>query len=226
MPIWISISFQDRNSPLIEHLSFFHDHTIILISSITLMVGYLLVSSTSSEFFSRVDSENQEIELFWTTLPVGMLVFIAMPSLKILYMADEMTNPSLTLKATGHQWFWSYEYSEIEKIQFDSYISPDESPRLLQSSNHIVLPNKTPIRLIVSSADVIHSWTIPSLGIKADAIPGRLNQLFTIINRVGLLRGQCREICGTNHSFMPISISSIPVEDFSERIKMISFSGW
>jgi cytochrome c oxidase subunit 2 len=226
MPIWIAITFQDRNSPLIEHLSFFHDHTIIIITSITIIIAYLLLSSVSRNFFSRRDRENQEIELFWTSLPVGILIFIAIPSLKILYITDELTNPSLTLKTIGHQWFWRYEYSEIDKLQFDSYIATDESPRLIQTSNHIVLPRKTPIRLIVRSTDVIHSWTIPSLGIKADAIPGRLNQLFILINRIGLLSGQCREICGANHSFIPITISSLPVEEFSLRIKTISFSGW
>lgn len=226
MPIWISISFQDRNSPLIEHLSFFHDHTIIIITSITIIIAYLLFSSISSNFFSRTDRENQEIELFWTSLPVGILIFIAIPSLKILYIADELISPSLTLKTLGHQWFWNYEYSEIESLQFDSYINNEESPRLLQSRNHIILPRKTPIRLVVTSTDVIHSWTVPSLGIKADAIPGRLNQLFILINRIGILTGQCREICGANHSFIPITISSAPVENFSKSIKILSFSGW
>lgn len=226
MPIWISLSFQDRNSPLIEHLSFFHDHTIIIIIAITTITGYLLISSVSINTFRKINIENQEIELFWTSLPIGLLVFIAIPSLKILYITDEIISPSLTLKTTGHQWFWNYEYSEIENLQFDSFIMNNEIPRLLQTNNHIILPNKTPVRVIVTSSDVIHSWTIPSLGVKADAIPGRLNQLFIIINRTGVLSGQCREICGTNHSFMPITISRISSNDFIKRIIKISFSGW
>jgi cytochrome c oxidase subunit 2 len=226
MPTWIAISFQDRNSPLIEHLSFFHDHTIIIVAAVTAIIAYLLISSTIRKSFSRIERESQEIELFWTSLPVGILIFIAIPSLKILYIADEIINPSLTLKTIGHQWFWSYEYSEFRKINFDSYIESSIRPRLIETNNHIILPRKTPVRIVVSSTDVIHSWTIPSLGIKADAIPGRLNQLFILINRIGLLRGQCREICGTNHSFIPITISRIPTENFIERINKISFSGW
>jgi cytochrome c oxidase subunit 2 len=126
----------------------------------------------------------------------------------------------------GHQWFWRYEYAELEKISFDSYIEAEGTPRLIETRNHIILPSKTPIRIIVSSADVIHSWTIPSLGIKADAIPGRLNQLFLLINRIGILRGQCSEICGANHRFIPITISSVPTEEFINSVKITSFSGW
>uniref|UniRef100_A0AAU6QDL4 Cytochrome c oxidase subunit 2 n=1 Tax=Sperchon placodermus TaxID=3136837 RepID=A0AAU6QDL4_9ACAR len=218
MPTWMAISFQDSSSPLMEHLYFFHDHTMIIITSMTLMVAYLLISSLTSKSFSRMDSENPEMELFWTSMPVGMLIFIAMPSLKILYMADEMMNPSLTIKTMGHQWFWSYEYSEFNNINFDSYMEPKEMPRLIQTNNHIILPTKTPIRMIITSSDVIHSWTIPSLGIKADAMPGRLNQLFLITNRTGILTGQCSEICGANHSFMPITISSIPTKSFIDSI--------
>nr|YP_010443350.1 cytochrome c oxidase subunit II [Lebertia trifurcilla]UTE89507.1 cytochrome c oxidase subunit II [Lebertia trifurcilla] len=218
MPTWMSISFQDSNSPLMEHLSFFHDHTMIIVAAITTMIAYLLISSTMSKSFSRIESESQEMELFWTSLPVGMLIFIAMPSLKILYMADELMDPSLTLKTMGHQWFWSYEYSEFSTVNFDSYMQSDLIPRLIETNNHIILPNKTPIRMVVSSSDVIHSWTIPSLGIKADAVPGRLNQLFILMNRIGILTGQCSEICGSNHSFMPITISSIPAEYFIESI--------
>jgi len=226
MPIWIAISFQDRNSPLIEHLSFFHDHSIIIVISITIIIAYLIISSVSRKSFSRIERERQEIELFWTSLPVGILIFIAIPSLKILYITDELINPSLSIKTIGHQWFWRYEYSEFKKINFDSYIESNLNSRLIETRNNIILPRKTPIRIIVSSTDVLHSWTIPSLGIKADAIPGRLNQLFILINRIGKLRGQCREICGSNHRFIPITISRIPTEEFIKRINSISFSGW
>lgn len=226
MPIWIALSFQDRNSPLIENLNFFHDHTIVIVISITITVMYLIISSISSNFFTSSNEVDDEIELFWSILPIGLLVFIAIPSLKILYITDEIANPSLIIKTTGHQWYWRYEYSGIERLQFDSFIDQNLSPRLIQTNNHIILPNKTPIKIIVTSTDVIHSWTIPSLGVKADAIPGRLNQLFLSINRIGLLSGQCREICGANHSFIPIIISRIPVDKFIERIKKISFSGW
>uniref|UniRef100_A0AAU6QE18 Cytochrome c oxidase subunit 2 n=1 Tax=Arrenurus rostratus TaxID=3136836 RepID=A0AAU6QE18_9ACAR len=221
MPMWMALSFQDSNSPLMEHLSFFHDHSMVIVSSITAMIGYLLVSSVLNSSFSRTASGSEEMELFWTSLPVFMLIFIAMPSLKILYVTDELLNPSLTLKTTGHQWFWSYEYSEFKNIKFESYMEQNSFPRLLDTNNHIILPNKTPIRMIISSTDVIHSWTIPSLGVKADAIPGRLNQIFFLINRIGMMTGQCSEICGANHSFMPITISSTTPINFVDQIKSL-----
>lgn len=226
MPIWISLSFQDRNSPLIEHLSFFHDHSIVIVSSITIMIAYLLVSSVMNSSFTRSVTDREEIELFWTSLPVFILIFIAMPSLKILYITDELIYPSITVKATGHQWFWRYEYSEFKNIRFDSFILNDNNLRLINTNNHIILPNKTPIRLVVTSTDVIHSWTIPSLGVKADAIPGRLNQTFLIINRIGIFSGQCREICGANHRFIPITIFSTTPKNFINQVRRISFSGW
>nr|YP_004021458.1 cytochrome c oxidase subunit II [Unionicola parkeri]ADP01825.1 cytochrome oxidase subunit 2 [Unionicola parkeri] len=221
MPMWMSLSFQDSNSPLMENMSFFHDHMMIIILTITVMTAYLLLSSVLSKFFNLKNTEDQHLEVFWTTLPMLILIFISMPSLKILYMADEMNHPVLTIKTMGHQWFWSYEYSEVEKIQFDSFMNQELTPRLLQTNNHMVCPTKMPIRIITSSSDVIHSWTIPSLGVKVDAIPGRLNQLFINIKRTGIMAGQCSEICGTNHSFMPITISAIPPTEFYKSIKMI-----
>nr|BCG28132.1 cytochrome oxidase subunit 2 [Hygrobates taniguchii] len=218
MPMWTTVTFQDSNSPLMEHMNFFHDHTMTIIITITMMVGYLMISSISGEYFSGKNQENAEMEIFWTVLPAGLLIFIALPSMKILYLTDEMGGASLMISTMGNQWYWNYEYSELKDVQFDCFMVTDELPRLLSTNNHLIVPNKTPIQILVSSNDVIHSWTIPSLGVKADAVPGRLNQLFMMANRVGIMVGQCSEICGINHSFMPIMISSIPSEDFIKSI--------
>lgn len=164
--------------------------------------------------------EGQTIELIWTILPAIILIFIALPSLQILYLLDETIFPSLTIKSVGHQWYWSYEYSDFKNIEFDSYIElPNNkfSFRLLDVDNRIIIPFKTKTRILVTSTDVIHSWTIPSLGVKIDATPGRLNQTRFSINTPGLIFGQCSEICGANHSFMPIVI---------ERISPSSFIKW
>nr|CAJ57651.1 cytochrome oxidase subunit II [Drosophila gunungcola] len=143
---------------------------------------------------------------------------------RLLYLLDEINEPSVTLKSIGHQWYWSYEYSDFNNIEFDSYMIPTnelstDGFRLLDVDNRIVLPMNSQIRILVTAADVIHSWTVPALGVKVDGTPGRLNQTNFFINRPGLFYGQCSEICGANHSFMPIVIESVPVNYF---IKWIS----
>nr|AQP29578.1 cytochrome c oxidase subunit 2 [Odontotermes sp. E TB-2017] len=169
--------------------------------------------------------EGQMIETLWTIAPAIILVFIAMPSLRLLYLMDEVHNPTLTLKAVGHQWYWSYEYSDFMKLEFDSYMTQEQQAdtfRLLDTDNRIVLPMNSPTRMIVTAADVLHSWTVPSLGVKTDATPGRLNQVSFSINRPGILYGQCSEICGANHSFMPIMIESVTTNKFINWISKMS----
>lgn len=151
-------------------------------------------------------------------------MFIALPSLRLLYLLDEIRTPSLTLKTVGHQWYWSYEYSDFNSIEFDSYIIPqnelnNNNFRLLEVDNRIILPINLKIRILISAADVIHSWTIPSLGVKVDGTPGRLNQTNFLINRPGLFFGQCSEICGANHSFIPIVIERVNLNNFINWIK-------
>lgn len=150
-------------------------------------------------------------------------MFIAFPSLHLLYLLDEINSPSLTLKVTGNQWFWSYEFPEFPSLDCDSFMvpptdSPIASPRLLESDNCLILPAQAPLRLLVTASDVIHSWAVPSLGVKADAVPGRLNQISFKLDRLGLFYGQCSEICGAFHSFMPISLLSLPPVTFSATI--------
>nr|UPL65846.1 cytochrome c oxidase subunit II [Cantacader sp.] len=219
MPMWSQTNLQDANSPLMEQLLFFHDQTMMILIMITTLVSYMLLKSMSNKLINSSLLEEQKIEVIWTITPAITLVFIALPSLRILYMMDEIYNPMMTIKIIGHQWFWSYEYSDFKKIEFDSYMKPSQELenmeiRLLEVDNRVVLPTMTPTRIIISSEDVIHSWTIPNLGIKIDAIPGRLNQGMIMINRPTIMFGQCSEICGINHSFMPIMIESIPQNKF------------
>nr|YP_008854824.1 cytochrome c oxidase subunit II [Cherax glaber]AHA59406.1 cytochrome c oxidase subunit 2 [Cherax glaber] len=219
MPTWGSLGLQDSASPLMEQLTYFHDHTMFILILITTLVGYILANSAFNLFINRFLLENQEIEIIWTILPAIILIFIAMPSLRLLYLLDETNNSSITIKTIGHQWYWSYEYSDFLNIEFDSYMTPYDKEtnsnfRLLDVDNRVPVPFNTQIRLIISAADVIHSWTVPSLGVKADAVPGRLNQISFMVNRPGLFYGQCSEICGANHSFMPILIESVSVDSF------------
>nr|YP_010583041.1 cytochrome c oxidase subunit II [Eurhadina cuii]UGN61487.1 cytochrome c oxidase subunit II [Eurhadina cuii] len=224
MATWSSFMFQNANSPIMEQLIMFHDHTMMIIMVITITVGYMMALILIKSFNNRFMMENQLIELIWTIIPAVMLGVIAMPSLKILYMLEETTKPMITIKTIGHQWYWSYEYSDFKKIEFDSYMKPsneisDSQFRLLETDNKIIVPYNTQTRMLISSTDVLHSWTIPSLGIKVDASPGRINQGNMIMKRPGLFYGQCSEICGANHSFMPILMESINMKTFTNWIK-------
>nr|ACA21288.1 cytochrome c oxidase subunit II [Shinkaia crosnieri] len=219
MATWGYLNFQDSASPLMEQLIFFHDHTMIVLILVTSLVSYMMFSLFFNSLINRYLLENQNLEIIWTILPGLILTFIALPSLRILYLLDEVNKPSMTLKTIGHQWFWSYEYSDFLQLEFDSFMIPSDQLnnfnfRLMDVDNRVILPMLTQIRILISAADVIHSWTIPALGIKADAIPGRLNQISFMINRPGLFFGQCSEICGANHSFMPIVIESISMNSF------------
>lgn len=186
---------------------------------VTAIVGYVILRLLINNLINRSLLENQSIELIWTILPALVLLFIAFPSLRLLYLLDEISSPEVTVKVVGHQWYWSYEYSDFKKIEFDSYILPegDLNPpqfRSLEVDNRVVIPYKTQIRMLITAADVIHSWTIPGLGVKVDAVPGRLNQLRIFRNRPGVLYGQCSEICGANHSFIPISLEIVSTKQF------------
>jgi len=222
MSTWSQLGLQDSASPLIEELIIFHDHSILILTLVTTLVAYVIFTIFTNQFLDRFLLEGHLIEIIWTLAPAFILIFIALPSLHLLYLLDEYDRPSLTIKSIGHQWYWSYEYSDFLNIEFDSYMIPSKDLekngfRLIEVDNRIVVPFNTYIRILISSTDVIHSWTIPALRIKADAVPGRLNQLTFLINRPGLFFGQCSEICGANHRFIPIVI---------ERISINSFLNW
>jgi len=223
MATWTNLNLQDRNSPLIEQLIFFHDHRLLILVIITIIVRYLIFILFFNKFTNRFLLHGQTIEVIWTILPAIVLLFIALPSIRLLYLLDEIRKPIITLKTIGHQWYWRYEYSDFKNIEFDSYITSRNdlelnSFRLLDVDNRIILPNNNQIRILVTAADVLHSWTIPALGVKIDATPGRLNQTNFFINRSGLFFGQCSEICGANHRFIPIVIERIPLKNFIKWI--------
>nr|AFV07511.1 cytochrome oxidase subunit II [Nycterophilia cf. coxata SM-2012] len=223
MTTWMNMNTQDSASPLMEQLIFFHDHSLMILIMITTLVSYMMSTLFFNKLINRYLLHGQTIEIIWTILPAITLLFIAFPSLRLLYLLDEINEPMITLKTIGHQWYWKYEYSDFNNIEFDSYMIPSNemslnSFRLLDVDNRVILPMNIQIRMLVSAADVIHSWTIPSLGVKIDATPSRLNQISFMINRPGLFFGQCSEICGANHSFMPIVIESIPLKYFIKWI--------
>nr|YP_010701555.1 cytochrome c oxidase subunit II [Conchoderma hunteri]WCJ53103.1 cytochrome c oxidase subunit 2 [Conchoderma hunteri] len=219
MSTWSQLSFSDSASPLMEELILFHDHTMLILVLVTTLVGYIIVTLFTNKYMDRFLLQGNIIEIVWTMVPALLLIFIALPSLHLLYLLDEYDNPSITIKTLGHQWYWSYEYSDFLNLEFDSYMLPTKDLdmgqfRLIEVDNRMIVPLNSYIRILVSSSDVIHSWTVPSLSIKADAVPGRLNQLTFLVNRPGLFFGQCSEICGANHSFMPIVVEAVTMKSF------------
>nr|UGS80349.1 cytochrome c oxidase subunit II [Kaestneriella sp. KaspPE] len=224
MATWSNLNLQESSSPLMEQLNFFHDHSIIILLMITTTIAYIMLSIMTNKIINRFLLENQIIEMIWTVIPGIILVFIALPSLRILYLLDEMITPTLTIKTIGHQWYWSYEYSDFLNIEFDSYMTPVTENtmnefRLLEVNNRLVVPMNTQTRILVTAADVLHSWTIPSLGVKIDANPGRINQTNFLVKYPGLFFGQCSEICGSVHSFMPIVLESTSPSSFVNWLK-------
>nr|UAA82167.1 cytochrome c oxidase subunit II [Walkerella microcarpae] len=217
MSIWKQMNLQDANSPIMENMVFFHDFSVIIIIVVVGMISYLLLFMFTNKYINRNMLEGQTIEIIWTLLPIIFLIFLAIPSLKILYLTDELNLPNMSVKVIGHQWYWSYEVDSINEVNFDSFMLKDyniNNFRLLDVDNRLVLPMNLQIRFLINSSDVIHSFAMPTLGMKVDAVPGRMNQTLSFINRPGLHYGQCSEICGVNHSFMPIVIESVPFTNF------------
>nr|AEL97296.1 cytochrome c oxidase subunit 2 [Plesiobatis daviesi] len=213
------LGFQDAASPVMEELLHFHDHTLMIVFLISSLVLYVIVATVSTKLTNKYILDSQEIEIVWTIVPAIILVMIALPSLRILYLMDEINDPHITIKTIGHQWYWSYEYTDYQNLEFDSYMTQTENLtpgqfRLLETDHRMVVPMQSPIRVLVTAEDVLHAWTVPALGIKMDAVPGRLNQTAFIISRPGIFYGQCSEICGANHSFMPIVVEAVPLEHF------------
>jgi len=213
---------QDPATPIAEGMFLFHNYLMLYIIFIGIFVCYMLFAAYKTNSIVAVKfSHSNILEILWTVIPAFSLIFIAVPSFSLLYSLDELSDPSVTLKVIGHQWYWSYEYSDYFKksnksmtINFDSYmLNANEissgSFRLLEVDSRVVLPTRTHIRLLVTSSDVLHSWAIPSFGIKVDATPGRLSQASLFIKRPGTYYGQCSEICGINHGFMPIVVRAV-----------------
>jgi len=222
IPFWIAFSFQDNTSPFMENILFFHDHAIIILSLITILTLYVVISLIVSNKFNKYTIEGQEIETIWTVIPAFMLIFIAFPSMKTLYLIEDSKEPSLSVKIVGHQWYWSYEHTSLKDTEIECFIENSHLFRLLKTSEILELPSLNMIRGIVTSNDVIHSWTVPRLGVKVDAFPGRLNQIFLFSKRLGLFTGQCSEICGMNHSFMPILLKFCRTREFVSKVSNVS----
>nr|YP_007624712.1 cytochrome c oxidase subunit II [Tachycineta albiventer]AEX37443.1 cytochrome c oxidase subunit II [Tachycineta albiventer] len=222
----MQLNFQDASSPIMEELMQFHDHALMVALAICSLVLYLLTATLTSKLTANTVNA-QVMELVWTILPAMVLIALALPSLRILYLMDEVNEPDMTLKAIGHQWYWTYEYTDFKDLTFDSYMTPtSDLPmghfRLLEVDHRVIVPMNSTVRVIVTANDVLHSWAVPSLGVKTDAIPGRLNQTSFMAPRPGVYYGQCSEICGANHSFMPIVVESTPLANFENWSSLLS----
>jgi len=222
--------FQDAATPVMEGIINLHHDLMFFI---TFILFFVLVVLLRTLYFFNSNSVNAgiashvvhgtAIEIIWTVIPSIILIIVALPSFALLYSIDELIDPALTIKCVGHQWFWSYEYGDFESkignINFDSYMIPEDELeigelRLLEVDNRVVLPINTHIRILVTAADVLHSWALPSLGIKLDACTGRLNQTSVFILRNGVFYGQCSEICGTGHANMPIVVEAVSIKKY------------
>ena len=221
------ITFQTAATDHAQQIHDFHNLLLVIITIVTLFVMALLLW-VMIRYNSRVNpkpssfSHNTLVEVIWTAVPVVILVLIFIPSMRLLYDGDVIPPPDLTIKAIGHQWNWSYEYPDNGNFSFlaemlsDADAKKANEPRLLGATNHVVVPIGKVVRVIVTSQDVIHSWTVPAFGVKVDAVPGRLNELWFKANREGTFFGQCSELCGVNHAFMPIEVDVVSQERFEQ----------
>lgn len=228
-----AVGFQDAGSSMMKGVVELYNNVMYYVMIILVLVLWMMISGVMGERspvkYIRMSREgggevwgdkSSYVEIIWTVTPAIVLMAIALPSLKLLYLMDEMMDPAITVKAVGHQWYWNYEYSDYEPtIKFDSYMKDsgdleDGELRLLEVDNRVVLPASSRVRVIVTSSDVLHSWAIPSLGVKADAIPGRLNQVTINMDREGIYYGQCSELCGVQHMGMPIAIEGVSEDKY------------
>lgn len=216
MPTPWAVGFQDIASPTLYGIVELHDHVLFYLVATLVLVTWFLVRGMlmNHRIVYGHHFHGHLIEFLWTLAPAVILGFIALPSFRLLYLMDEIVEPELTVKAVGNQWYWSYEYTDYaDPIQFDSFLV--EGPvRQLNVDNYLVLPVDTTVRILVTSTDVIHSFAVPSLGIKLDALPGRLNSTGFMISRPGVFYGQCSELCGYLHGFMPIGIKAVSLEQY------------
>ena len=223
------LGFQDAATPMMQGIIDLHNDIFFFAIIILVFVLWMLLRSLW-HFYSRNNPiperivHGTTIEIVWTVVPSIILMFIAIPSFALLYSMDEVVDPAITIKTIGHQWYWTYEYSDYnqsdeQSLAFDSYMIPEEDLelgqlRLLETDNRLIMPVNTHVRMIITSADVLHSWAVPALGIKCDAVPGRLNQSSIFIKREGVYYGQCSELCGVNHGFMPIVVEAVERENY------------
>jgi cytochrome c oxidase subunit 2 len=215
---------QEAGSPVMENITWFHNFLFVLITIITLFVLALLIivvvkfNSKANPVPSKT-THNTLIEVAWTLIPVLILVGIAVPSFRLLFQELDIPKADLTIKATGKQWYWSYAYPDNGKFEFDSLMAQDKQPRLLGVDNEMVVPVNKVVRVQVTGADVIHAFAMPAFGVKIDAIPGRLNETWFKANKTGMFYGQCSELCGKDHAFMPIAVRVVSDQEFAAWIE-------
>jgi cytochrome c oxidase subunit II len=215
---------QEAASPVMENITWFHNFLLVLITIITLFVLALLIMvvvkfNAKANPVPSKTTHNTLIEVAWTLIPVLILVGIAVPSFRLLFEELDIPKADLTIKATGKQWYWSYAYPDNGKFEFDSLLAQDKMPRLLGVDNEVVVPINKIVRVQVTGADVIHSFAIPAFGIKIDAIPGRLNETWFKATKLGMFYGQCSELCGKDHAFMPIAVRVVNDQDFAAWVE-------
>lgn len=220
---------QEPASPVMERILEFHSLIFVLeIGIVILVLGllcYIIIRfNAKANPVPSTTTHNTLLEVVWTAIPMLILIVVAVPSMKLLYYADRFEDADMTLKITGNQWFWTYTYPDHGGFTFDSFLVPDSElkpgqPRLLAVDNPVVLPAETNIRLLFTSADVIHNWAVPSLGLKLDTVQGRVNENWVRINAEGDYYGQCSELCGVNHGFMPIHIKAVSREEFDAWVE-------
>ncbi len=222
------MTLQEAASPVMEEIHDFHSLLMVVMTGIVLLVmvilGYVCFRFNAKRNpVPSKTSHNTLLEIVWTAVPIVILVIIAIPGMRLLYFHDKAQDYEMTLKVTGHQWYWTYNYPDQGDFVFDSIpLGEDEleegQPRLLTVDNRVVLPVDTNIQVLVTADDVIHNWAIPSLGMKIDAVPGRVNERWVRITKEGTYYGMCSELCGVNHGFMPIQVQAISKEAFEEWV--------
>nr|UNO31830.1 cytochrome c oxidase subunit II [Liposcelis bostrychophila] len=216
---WLSFMLLESSGPVMEQMSEFHDHAMMILFLIVSFLTIVFWVTLTNKGLSLNILTSEVLEMFWTSLPVFILLILAIPSIQVLFMMEEVISPLMTIKIMGNQWFWTYEYSDLANVKFDSVINKTNIFRLLDVNKALILPITTHIRLLLSSNDVIHSWTLPSYGLKIDANPGRLNMGSLYSYRSGYFYGQCSEICGVDHSFMPIKVGFTSLDWFKNFMK-------
>ncbi|MGB1548114.1 MAG: cytochrome c oxidase subunit II [Alphaproteobacteria bacterium] len=228
-PVPWQFGFQDAASPVMERLSGFHDFLLVIITVIAAFVLALLVyivlrfNAKANPVASKT-THNTPLEVIWTLIPVLVLVVIAIPSFRLMYYMDRLEHADVTVKAVGHQWYWSYVYPDHDDLTFDAFVLGDDEleegqPRLLATDTAVVVPVNKTVRVLVTSTDVLHAWALPAFGVKIDAIPGRLNETWFRAEKEGTYYGQCSELCGTNHGMMPITVKVVSEEAYAAWLK-------
>ena len=223
------LNFQDPATDLMSDIISFHSYILMpIITGISILVLLLLLIvafrfNSSRNPIASTTTHNTLVEVLWTVIPVILLIVIAIPSFRLLYVSETIPKADLTIKAIGNQWYWSYEYPDYGDIVFDANMLNDDELsdpklRLLETDTQIVVPINKVVKLQITSNDVLHAWTIPAFGVKMDAVPGRLNETWFKANQEGVFYGQCSELCGPKHSFMPINVKVVSEKEFQEWI--------